>query len=632
MWKRLNNKGARQPAYDEPKYSSKGYTPHGLGIEIHSPTSPTDQSQAPPRPPRDDMEPKVLPSLPLELAPPSPPEYRNSKFRPASSIYSQPSPNPIVTRFPRNSYATPSTTYTEEVSPPSSPEFDGTRGIQRSQNQPKDEEVSPIDEMPDISNLGVSGSARPSSKQGSSNIPVLRREKRRNQVAAAAANLVTRKELGGGQGRPAKNPSWDPYSGEPTTSERGKKQTTKPGEFTPPGLRSVHGLTGQALGNSSTISAAPAKNISFGDRVRKLKGNTIPEEKPEWKGASGRVTLVPTTADRLDLPPLSVPQKSTKRVASPILESKSPVSPQSGGETDPASAQRQRNNPTIRAVLSDSAGNAPRRKNIPSAALPDPFVTDNGPRTQTRRDLPVETQTEESPSVEELKFRDNYKDLSLTAPAAPEPYIQPPSRFSISTYAPSEAQTTPRPSTDNWEPVPPMPTPPQSYTSNMQSSILDRTRPKVGPGPRGAHNVTRKAVNSSTPVFISLKSGNDSKRGSIASNIGKSLPHTPAEAESQDLISSLQAQLDDLAHRRNNITKGIRQMTELMPTDSIILTAEVRRKREDEKRKVEGLREEEADIRQQEHDIGLRLHRAWKRKDKEAVYEPTGLWVRRVTG
>lgn len=73
-------------------------------------------------------------------------------------------------------------------------------------------------------------------------------------------------------------------------------------------------------------------------------------------------------------------------------------------------------------------------------------------------------------------------------------------------------------------------------------------------------------------------------------------------------------------------------MTELMPQDNLVVTSEVWRKREEEKRKVDGLKTEEADIRRQEHDIGLRLHRAWKRRDKEAVYEPTGLWVRRVTG
>ena len=51
-----------------------------------------------------------------------------------------------------------------------------------------------------------------------------------------------------------------------------------------------------------------------------------------------------------------------------------------------------------------------------------------------------------------------------------------------------------------------------------------------------------------------------------------------------------------------------------------------------EKMKIERLKTEEADVRREEHEIGLRLHRAWKRRDKEAVYEPTGLWVRRVTG
>lgn len=73
-------------------------------------------------------------------------------------------------------------------------------------------------------------------------------------------------------------------------------------------------------------------------------------------------------------------------------------------------------------------------------------------------------------------------------------------------------------------------------------------------------------------------------------------------------------------------------MTELMPTDSLVVTDEVRRKREMEKMKIETLKTEEADVRREEHEIGLRLHRAWKRRDKEAVYEPTGLWVRRVTG
>ena len=116
------------------------------------------------------------------------------------------------------------------------------------------------------------------------------------------------------------------------------------------------------------------------------------------------------------------------------------------------------------------------------------------------------------------------------------------------------------------------------------------------------------------------------------SNITKALPPSPAEAASQDLVTSLQAQLEDLAQRRTNIMRSIRQMTELMPKDNLMVTEDVRIKREVEKLKVERLRIEEADVRREEHEVGLRLHRAWKRRDKDAVFEPTGLWVRRVTG
>ncbi len=72
-------------------------------------------------------------------------------------------------------------------------------------------------------------------------------------------------------------------------------------------------------------------------------------------------------------------------------------------------------------------------------------------------------------------------------------------------------------------------------------------------------------------------------------------------------------------------------MTQLMPTDPLARGMEARRQAE-EKKKVEILKEDLADVVREEHDLGLRLHRAFKRRDQNAVYEPTGLWVRRVTG
>lgn len=101
--------------------------------------------------------------------------------------------------------------------------------------------------------------------------------------------------------------------------------------------------------------------------------------------------------------------------------------------------------------------------------------------------------------------------------------------------------------------------------------------------------------------------------------------------ESKDRVVLLNAKLEGLAHRRNNINRSIKQMTELMPADRLLESAEVMQKREEEKKKVEKLREELAEIQQQEYDLGLKLHRAYKRQDRDADYESGTLWVRRFT-
>jgi hypothetical protein len=99
-----------------------------------------------------------------------------------------------------------------------------------------------------------------------------------------------------------------------------------------------------------------------------------------------------------------------------------------------------------------------------------------------------------------------------------------------------------------------------------------------------------------------------------------------------DRVEVLNAQLRALANRRINITRSVKQMTELMPTDNIMASAEVLHKREVERRKVDNLRAELAEVQREEYDLGIKLHRAYKRIDREAHYEPTTLWVRRVTG
>ncbi|KAJ0106982.1 hypothetical protein J7T55_011077 [Diaporthe amygdali] len=279
------------------------------------------------------------------------------------------------------------------------------------------------------------------------------------------------------------------------------------------------------------------------------------------------------------------------------------------------------------------------------------------------------------------------------------PYVQPPSRFSVTTYATSAHTSTPRESLEQFDrnyyndaDAPPLPTPPKDYpmTSYLDNeiprskqpkgaSVMDRSRPKTRNGngawdddhdaapvkislsqpwmstagansaginaqnspprarkeaPRGPREQAGKENRGLLAVALKNDSTNTSRPASILS-VDKALPAAPPElsAEStQDRVAILNAQLQSLGNRRININKSIKQMTELMPQDNLMATPEVMRKREMEKRKVEDLQQELADVQREEHELGMKLHRAYKRLDRQADYEPTTLWVRRATG
>jgi hypothetical protein len=190
-----------------------------------------------------------------------------------------------------------------------------------------------------------------------------------------------------------------------------------------------------------------------------------------------------------------------------------------------------------------------------------------------------------------------------------------------------------------------MPAPPEQF-----SSVMERSRPVPA-----SDNVDSK-VGSGNPIVISMKTsyspeaeveadtqaepengammqmaGLIDERASILSS-SKALPPAPPELSAvNDRVAFLNARLGSLANRRVNINRSIKQMTELMPTDNLMASAEVLRKREVEKQKVEVLKQELSEVQQEEYELGIKLHRAYKRLDKDGEWEPTTLWVRRVT-
>ncbi|KAI9831591.1 MAG: hypothetical protein M1819_004823 [Sarea resinae] len=187
---------------------------------------------------------------------------------------------------------------------------------------------------------------------------------------------------------------------------------------------------------------------------------------------------------------------------------------------------------------------------------------------------------------------------------------EPVSRFSMTTYA---SETTYASSTTS-----------AALTSStaMASpaiSIINRRRPVQSSASSMSKALTRKP----TPSEIGASSST-TKMTPLGS---KALPQSPPEMESIDLITSLQAQLDGLRYRRGNLQKIIQDLGKPK-----VSTDNDGPSRSELRTSIDGLEAELAEVIRDEHGVGLRLHRAWKRRDNEELGGPTSLWIRRVTG
>ncbi|KAK1750964.1 hypothetical protein QBC47DRAFT_308968 [Echria macrotheca] len=569
------------------------------------------------------------------------------------------------------------------------------------------------------------GDRPPSQNQNraGTNIPMMRRM-RRKASDAAMREAHSKERLPASQ-QPNQStpdgPRWDPLTGERTASPGGRPSQVKPAEF-------ANGLGISSRSPPQQKTAVPttfgdrvrriAKNVGTRDvDPTDPAAGAFSSSRPGWRGASGRTALVDPVHDNPEVAPLKIPDKSSRRVVSPTSAS----APKSGlmggflrrGQTPPVSpgpetASGPTPQDTIRKVVPSSqlspAGtqtqgqsdpnypNSPVSPNTPSApdravkeltrdvltsinANASPASLSASPRDKSstiRRKPPANAGHQQQESVSSV-----YSQQTDAPPAPPahnpnastivpsDRWVQPPSRFSVTTYATS-ADGTPRESLDdfahNAPPMPDMPSEFQGSPQAKQESVMDRRRPKLDT------RESNRGSNSDAPIVISLKDqfaparyGRESQaahdrraagmgvpsnpavtrarttveRPTSSSSINKMLPPVPPETsagEARDRVGLLNAQLQALANRRININRSIKQMTELMPTDNILDSWDVIRKREDEKRKVEVLKQELAEVQREEYELGLKLHRAYKRLDRDADWEPTTLWVRRVTG
>ncbi|CAM1506790.1 Fc.00g064310.m01.CDS01 [Cosmosporella sp. VM-42] len=614
-----------------------------------SPPADFDDSAAPPvrdPPPRNPRRPR-----------------RSSDRRPTSPIYNEASLTTSRFKTVKDMYGRP--TAALEISPPSSPELDATRRLTYH------EDVSPIDESPDVSQQDLLRDDRQYStptptqeSQSRSHLPMIRHEKRRNQDAASSTLRESRSKdkLHDQQNHPVQHP-WEHV---PTRAQ-------------------VPEHVQQTFGVTTTVTAPQVRRTnnappSFGQRMRQFtrgKPESI-ENRPPWNGASGRMSLIDPVRDDLAVEPLRLPRRSSKRVGrnagvSPVNSAGSETSsgavatvrrllpsrsnqklkeaaksPSYTDLTQAATAGSYPSPPYLESPISQSHAATQPVRPSQGLSLLSPNITPDQNKAIRRKPPPspqanfnthhphISTSSSVYSTQPDLSNSINGPRLSTTPPSTSpftpqDPWVQPPSRFSVTTCN----TTVPGSRDSDEEDRPPMPAPPQL------PSMMDRRRPIPG------GDSSRSA--SAEPIVVSMNSSYVSSHGGLDQgksgagrsgeerpvsivSTSKALPPAPPELQSaNDRVANLNARLENLAHRRGNINKSIKQMTELMPNDNLMASSDVLRKREIEKQKVEGLKEELAEIQREEYDLGLKLHRAYKRLDRDASYEPTTLWVRRVT-
>lgn len=508
----------------------------------------------------------------------------------------------------------------------------------------------------------------------------MRRERRKQDIAAASSREVetghrTRSSAIPANTREPQAFGWEP----PTAPGMNSGGRSSPG-YLEDGRQSPMGMTTTTI-YSQTARPRP-ESPSLGQRMRQLgrghKAEPI-ETRPAWNGASGRQTIVSPVRDDTNAAPLKVPPRSSKRLERPraastehetLHNSRNPApsgarrffSPKQGidadlrGKSSPYGRSATQN--AAQSYPSPSSTNSPAESpyqpspSPPAATSPSPLSIPSSDKAIKRKPpatathlakpstsssiYPAHPEPQNPEFVPQPLNTTRYPDTAFN-----EPQVQPPSRFSITTYATS-APASPRQSDE--EERPPIPEQP------AVPSVMDRRRPICGrdSDSRGSGNaepikISLRSASISTPftgmaqeTFRASPLGEVKEKSSRPSSIlstTKALPPAPPEVDStKNRVELLSAKIEGLAHRRLNITRSIAQMTELMPQDRLLASEEVLRRREDEKKKVERLKEELAEVQQEEYELGIKLHRAYKRQERESEWESGSLWVKRAVG
>ncbi|OAL00586.1 hypothetical protein IQ06DRAFT_316679 [Phaeosphaeriaceae sp. SRC1lsM3a] len=579
---------------------------------------------------------------PNTLSPLDPPNYRASEVPTESSIYSRPSHDQT---YYDNPTITGPFTY-EEVSPPSSPEPEQqpstNPGPPRRFKSMRD--VSPMDE--DRGKFGSSLRA--------SNIPVLRKA----PPAIQTGTSQPAQKFWGGKVAPDSKVRWDEYSGEPTASNAGRTGSVSPTSY----AKGVVSSTRQpmTMGYHVSVSGPNKKNVSFSERVGRMSSRSPPVETAKhepWSRATGRSQIAPPLKDdpsakRLQLPRKTLsptPERSNAKVSNAPAGSQArdsphnldthdnpikPTVPLKVGGTTPITSPISPNYPKGLGIQAYPSSLSSRKQRTES---PDTVIHEQG----LAKAIPAQQRATTPPQDPVVR----------TSSETPESHKQASeSRFSWTTYnSATTYQHSPPPSPPNL----PKSTPPRTRivtepisASSAASSILSRRRP-VPKADVVSEPITRKPINSetdSTPgtAKIQTTTMSSSNRTSdpvspssasvystATTGTSKALPLPPTSLSAADHIAVLESAMEDLRIRRSNVYRLLNDLNNAAPPNPLITDFKRARLVEQRKRAFE---DELSEIKREEYDVGMKLHRAWKKREREDPNQAgSAIWVRRVT-
>lgn len=567
-------------------------------------------------------------------------DSRVSDIPTVSSVYSRPSND--LSYYYDNPAATSPSTY-EDISPPSSPGPEQQQASDLPRRYRSMRDVSPMDE-----NRGAT--------RGASNIPVLRKAPAAVQTGEVKP---ASQKFWGGKVAPNSKVRWDEYSGEPTSSNAGRAGSVNPLAYAKDSLR--------PMGYQVSVSGPDSKkNTSFADRIPRFgakQSSTETTQAPEpWSRATGRAEIAGALKDEPTHQPLRFARKpSTRKVEGLGLDMSNIVATTANRSAAAADAHPVANNPNtfdthnepIKPVAPLKVG-----RKSPSYGLTSPTApTNHGLGISNPHSYPSPvTPTNEKPSPSSFATADTQSDVSETdswersitpkqstiwhKPAEQTPEQDkgiPDSRFSWTTYNTTTTyQHSPPPS-----PPQPMPTLDNITKARVatDSSVLNRRRPipqvdmipdtppvrKPVPAARSPVAMKTRTAVLATPTSPRP----DSTFSTSTTGTQKALPQPPTTQAATDHISLLESQIEDLRVRRSNVYKVLGDINSAAPSNPMLTDFKTARLMEQKKKALEA---ELAEIKIEEHDFGLKLHRALRKRERDDPNSGSALWIRRVTG